>query len=101
MREIKEIAAFIIDEVDGCLEYAKAAVFYKNSRPDLANLYYNLATVELTHVQKLHVEAEKLVAEAESKNKEYPASMRDSWDKKHKKALEKANKANVYLGMFK
>ena len=27
MREIKEIAAFIIDEVDGCLEYAKAAVF--------------------------------------------------------------------------
>lgn len=81
MREIKEIAAFINDEVDGVLEYAKAAVAYKDTRPNLSKLYGSLAATEFQHVQQLHAEAAKLVTEAEGKGIEYPQAMRDKWDK--------------------
>lgn len=105
MKEIKEIACFINDEVDGVLEYAKAAVFYKDTRPSLANTYNKLATVEMQHVQQLHAEATKLIQEADAKASakgiEYPKAMRDKWDEKHKKALDKMAKARTYLGMFK
>lgn len=105
MKEIKEIAAFINDEVEGVLEYAKAAVFYKETRPSLANAYNKLATVELQHVQQLHVEATKLIREADAKatanHIEYPKAMRDKWDEQHKIAVDKMAQARTYLGMFK
>lgn len=101
MREIKEIAAFIDDEVDGVLEYAKAAAFYKDSRPTLAAVYLQLASVEYGHVTKLHAEAAKLVKEAEESGREYPQSMRDKWDEAHKASIAKMAEAKVYLGMGK
>lgn len=105
MKEIKEIAAFIDDEVEGVLEYAKAAVFYKDSRPSLAAVYNKLASVEMQHVQQLHAEATKLVQEAEAKaaanHIEYPKAMRDKWDEQHKVAVDKMAQARMYLGMFK
>lgn len=101
MREIKEVAGFINDEVDGVLEYAKAAVFYKDKWPTLAATYNKLATTELQHVQLLHAEAAKLIQSAENKNIQYPQSMRDTWDKQHKEAIEKMAEAKKYLDMFK
>lgn len=101
MKEIKEIAAFIDDEVEGVLEYAKAAVFYKDLRPALAQTYYKLASTELQHVQLLHAEATKLVQEAENKAVEYPQAMRDKWDAEHKASIKKTAKAKTYLEMFK
>lgn len=101
MREIKEIAAFIEDEVDGVLEYAKTAVAYKDTRPGLSGLYGKLANTELQHVQMLHAEAAKLVNEAENKAIEYPQAMRDKWDKQHKKSIEKMAEAKTYLNMLK
>lgn len=101
MREIKEIAAFIDEEVDGVLEYAKMAVYYRESRPTLAALYNSLATVEYGHVQKLHAEAAKLVNEAESKGVEYPQAMKDKWEAEHKASISKMAEAKTYLSMFK
>lgn len=101
MKEIKEIASFINDEVDGVLEYAKASVFYKDIRPSLAAVYNKLATVEMQHVQQLHAEATKLVQEAEAKHPDYPQEMRDKWDAAHKASIEKMAEAKTYLGLFK
>lgn len=101
MREIKEIAALIDDEVEGVLEYAKLAAFYKDTRPTLASVYMNLATVEYGHVGKLHAEASKLVKEAESKGVEYPQAMRDKWDEMHKASIAKMAEAKTYMGLGK
>lgn len=100
MREIKELAAFIQDEVNGALSYAKCAVYYKNTRPDLASLLYNLATTEAQHAQKLHAEVAKLITEAE-KHTNYPQEMRDKWEKIHKASMKKLAKANSYIAMYK
>lgn len=101
MREIKEIAAFINDEVDGVLEYAKAAVYYKDTNPELATLYNQLATVEYGHVQKLHTLAAKLIESAENKKIDYPQAMRDKWDEQHKASIAKMAEAKTYMGMYK
>lgn len=101
MREIKEIAAFIDDEVEGVLEYAKMAVYYRESRPTLAALYHSLATVEYSHVQKLHAEAAKLVNEAENNGVEYPQAMKDKWEADHKASIAKMAEAKTYMGMYK
>lgn len=101
MREIKEIAAFINDEVDGVLEYAKAAVYYRDTHPTLAAIYNQLATVEYGHVQKLHGEAAKLIESAENKKIDYPQSMRDKWDEQHKASIAKMAEAKTYMGMYK
>lgn len=101
MREIKEVAKFINDEVDGVLEYAKAAVFYKDTRPSLAAVYNKLATTEYQHVQTLHAEAAKLVAEAENKMVEPPPEMKAKWEEQHKASIAKMAEAKTYIGMFK
>lgn len=101
MKEIKEIAEFINDEVDGVLSYAKAAVFYKDSRPDLANTYYTLATVEYQHVQKLHTDAAKLIKEAEGKSAQPTQKMLDTWESQHKRSIKKMEEAKTYLSMYK
>lgn len=101
MREIKEIAAFIDDEVEGALEYAKAAAFYKDTRPALASIYMQLATTEYGHVTKLHTEAAKLVKEAETKGVEYPQAMKDKWDEMHKASIAKMAEAKTYMGLGK
>lgn len=100
MREIKELATFITDEVNGALEYAKCAVYYKNTRPDMASLLYSLATTEAQHAQKLHTEVAKLITEAE-RHSNYPQEMHDKWDKMHKASMKKLAKANTYLAMYK
>lgn len=101
MREIKEIAELINDEVDGVTEYAKLAVYYKDARPQLAALYNQLANTEYQHVQKLHAMAAELVKEAESKGTEYPQAMKDKWDMEHKESVGKMAVAKTFMGMYK
>lgn len=101
MREIKEMAEFIDDEVEGVLGYAKAAVFYKETRPTLATMYYKIASTEYQHVQMLHTEVANLIKEAENKMVDPPPEMRDKWDKQHKAAIKKMAEAKTYLAMFK
>lgn len=101
MREIKELADFINNEVDGVTEYAKMALAYKTSRPALAATYNRIANTEYQHVQALHEEAAKLAKEAEESGREYPQSMRDKWDAEHKEVIGKMQVAKTFLQMYR
>lgn len=101
MKEIKELAAFINEEVDGVLGYAKEAVAYRLLRPPLAETYYKIAQQEYQHVTMLHEQAAKLVKEAEASGVKYPKAMRDKWDETHKTAIDKMAEAKTYLAMYK
>ena len=43
MRLIKHMSKQIKDELDGVIEYAKDALEYKSTRPQLADMYFKLA----------------------------------------------------------
>lgn len=101
MRLIKHMAEQIEDEVCGVTEYAKDALEYKYSRPQLAEMYYKLANTEYSHVTMLHEAVVKIVEEANTKGVEVPQKMKDKWDEEHKEIIEKMAEAKLYLGMYR
>lgn len=101
MRLIKHLAEQIEDEVCGVTEYAKDALEYKYSRPQLADMYYKLANTEYNHVTQLHEAVVKIAEEAKNKNIEVPQKMTEKWDKKHKEIIEKMAEAKLYLNMYR
>ena len=52
-------------------------------------------------MQQLHQQVQQLVVEAENSGVDYPQSMRDKWDKQHRKIISKMADANVFIGMWK
>lgn len=101
MRLIKHLSEQIEDEVCGAIDYAKDALEYKFSRPQLAELYYKLANVEMTHVNELHEAVVKIVEEAKNKNIKVPSFMMEKWEEEHRKMIDKMAEAKIYIGMFK
>lgn len=101
MRLIKHLSEQIEDEVCGAIDYAKDALEYKFSRPQLAELYYKLANVEMTHVNELHEAVVKIVEEAKNKNVKVPSFMLEKWEEEHREMIDKMAEAKIYIGMFK
>lgn len=101
MRLIARLAEQITDEVEGALSYAKDALEYRQTHPALANIYHKLSQQEFEHMQQLHQQVQQLVVEAENSGVDYPQSMRDKWDKQHRKIISKMADANVFIGMWK
>lgn len=65
------------DEVCGAIEYAKEALEYQYSRPNLAKLYYQMAQVEYGHYQALHEQAVKIISEIQEQERVYPQEMKN------------------------
>ena len=101
MRLIARLAEQITDEVEGALSYAKDALTYRQTHPALANIYHKLSQQEFEHMQQLHQQVQQLVVEAENSGVDYPQSMRDKWEKQHRKISSKMADANVFIGMWK
>lgn len=101
MRIIKELARQIEDEVEGVVEYAKAAVEYKPTRPQLAEDYYRIASVEHSHVKTLHGHVAKLAKEAEESGRTVPPDMREKYDEAHKRIIARMAEAKTYLDLYK
>lgn len=101
MRLIKHLGEQIEDEVNGVTEYAKDALEYKYSRPQLAEMYYKLANTEYGHVNTLHEAVIKVVEEAKTKGVEVPPKMIDKWEEQHKCIIEKMAEAKVYLSIYR
>lgn len=101
MRIIKHLSKQIEDEIHGVCEYAKDALEYRYTRPQLAETYYKLANVEYTHVTALHEQAVRIVEDTKKEKREIPAFMLEKWEKKHRCIIDKMAEAKIYLGMYK
>lgn len=101
MRLIKRMGEQIEDEIGGVIEYAKDALEYKYSRPQLAEMYYKLANTEYGHVSTLHEAVVKLTEEANNKGLAVPQAMIDKWDEKHRCIIEKMAEGKLYLDMYR
>lgn len=97
---IKKLSEQICEELDGMEEYAKDAIEYKESDPDLSKMYYEMAKTEHEHMQKLHDQVVRKIREAETSGVEIPQIMRILWKEKHEEIIEKAAKAKMYLDMY-
>ena len=100
MRIIKKLAEQMDDEVQGMTDYIKDALDLKAIDPELSKMYYEMAKEEQKHMQRLHEQAERKIKETREKMGEPPQKMLNKWEKEHRKFIEKAAEARMYLEMY-
>lgn len=105
MKEIKEIIAFIDDEIEGAEEYIHYAVKMKDIDELAHQTALRLAQTEMEHVDAWHAVAVKAIetkrAEMKAKGQEVPAYMQSMWDDEHKEYVEKVSKLKYKLEIAK
>lgn len=101
MKAIKEIVEDIRDELDGAKHYAEKAVKMRDTDMTAATTYAEMSRQELTHVDKLHNMAVKLINEQRASGVTPPASMQAVWDWEHEKMIDYVARVKALLDMVK
>jgi hypothetical protein len=101
MKIIKTLEELIEEEIHDVKKYAKLAVEYKEERPALAQVFYNLSTQEDTHQATLHAEVVKIIEEHRRTHGDPPAAMMAVYDYVHKKHIDSLAEARTYQDMYK
>ena len=101
MKIIKCIAEKIEEEIHDAGAYIELAMRWKSEQPDTADLFYELSTEELGHVEKLHKEVEELIEEHRREHGEPPKEMMVLYDFLHEKHIGEVTEIRVKQGIFK
>ena len=101
MKMIKKIIDQIYDELEGSEEYIECAMKHKTDHPNIANMYYEMSLMEMSHVDKLHGAVVTLINESKAKGEEPPAHMMDIYEYEHEKIMEEATEIKVMQEMYK
>ena len=101
MKQIKELADNMREELHDAHKYAEMALKYKGEDNQLAQMYYELGKQEIDHSKKEHEQAARLIAEYKVKGKEVPAAMQAVWDWEHQHMIEDEASVRTLLDMFK
>lgn len=97
MKEIKWLAEQIEEELHDAEKYAKSALYYKHTDPDMSRLCGELARQELNHSDMLHGQAVKLIKAQREKGVEAPPAMQAVWDWQHERMIEHTNQVKMLL----
>lgn len=100
MKAIAKLVDLIDDELSGAQEYAELALQWKAAHPKTAEAFHELASIEMTHVKKLHAEAERLIEEERSRSGEPPAAMLAVYDYEHRKQIKRAAETRALIDEY-
>lgn len=64
---LKKMYCQFKDEVDGVKEYYECAIKHKDSRPEFAKIYADMASAELEHATEILAMVKKMVSEESAK----------------------------------
>lgn len=70
MKCIKELVEKIYEEIDDAESYAELAIQYATEDRTLADTYIILAKEEVTHMNRLHEQVMRVIAEYRNRNGE-------------------------------
>lgn len=101
MKIIKELSEMIEEELEGACEYAKEAIKHKEDHPTLAKVFYDISLEEVNHIERLHGEVVRLIAEHRREHGEPPAAMMAVYEYLHEKHIDKLNKIKTYQMQFR
>lgn len=97
MREIKELAENMKEELDGAEKYAKMYLTYKNENQSHAKKLYEMAEDELKHAMYLHEIAIAKIKSVQSKEVDVPDFMMMLWEDEHKRYIDNMTKVKIML----
>lgn len=101
MKEIELLSDHIEDELEDARTYIKLALEYKDTDPEMAQLFYKLSGEEMNHMDALHKSVVSHIENYKRTNGEPSAGMRALYDFAHKREVAQAEKITALQGMFK
>lgn len=101
MKMIELLSEHIEDELEDACTYAKLALEYKESDPEVANLFYKLSQEEMTHMDALHNRVVACIDTYKKLKGEPPEGMKALYEFMHKREIAQAEKVATLQGMFK
>ncbi len=101
MKIIKELSEMIEEELDGACEYVKDALKYKDTHPSLSKTFYDISLEEVNHINRLHEEVTKIIADHRREHGEPPAPMMAVYEYLHEKHIDKLNHIKTYQMQYR
>ena len=101
MKIIKCLSELITEELKDADKYIDLAEKWKSDEPDTADLFYQLSTEEMGHVDKLHEEVKALIEDYRKEHGDPPKEMMVLYDYLHEMHIATATKIKIKQGMFK
>ena len=101
MKIIKCLSELIEEELSDADKYIDLAMRWKQEEPDTADLFYELSTEEMGHVDKLHEEVTELIEEHRKEHGEPPKEMMVLYEYLHEKHIGTATQIKIKQGMYK
>lgn len=101
MKIIEILSQHIEDELEDACTYAKLALEYKESEPELASLFYKLSQEEMTHMDALHKRVVASIEKYKQTNGDAPEGMKALYDFVHKREIKKAEEIANLQNMFR
>lgn len=101
MKIIEKLCDKIECEIECAEEYAKCALYYKEQRPQLAEVFYRIANDKMGHVNLLHTQVVAIIEEYRKKNGEPPEAMKTLYDILHRKHIQHAAAVKGMLALYK
>ena len=101
MRIIKCLAEKIEEELQDAEDYIDMAISWKEECPDAAELFYELSTEEMGHMDRLHKQAEQEIETYRRRNGDAPKDMMVLYNYMHEKQIAAAMKIKVKQILFK
>lgn len=95
MEIIKKLSERIEEEIEDAKEYAEMAMHYKSLDPELAQIFMTISGEEMKHMDMLHRQVTRLIADHRKEKGDPPAAMMAIYDYVHKREIEKANKVHL------
>ena len=100
MKIIKCLADQIADELEDAEKYIELAMKWKAEQPETADLFYELSTEELGHMEKLHAAVQELIEKHREEHGEPPEGMMMLYSYLHEKHIAAATEIKVKQGMY-
>lgn len=101
MKLIEKLSEMIEEEIEDAEKYAKCALKYKDIDSVLAKTFFDLSTDEMRHMNLLHEEVARIIAQYRKEHGEPPTAMQAVYDYLHEKQIEKAKDVRDYQAMYR